>query len=400
MRRVLTGLALVGLGLIAGFAAATSIEIAGRRDEPVTPTPDSDSRPSAQLEDVIRARDARIEELEAAAQEERPPRFDPLIAIVYDNGLSIQQKLRQISELAEPEKSEALARLGAEFGSRVDLHNEILKAIAEERDPELLALMGIVLRRGGLRNLKPQEVSGLEELYRTSTLPDQRVAILRSLGLAFHDRSNSNWPAFVAEILTGETNPKVIAALAESCFEVDAVIADASIREAFVGKLPSLHGQPAFASVVHFLQLSREPLDAFSALYELWATERDPQARESLVGVMLDLAQCGFLSRKSRNASQHEANGTAEFEVLGSKYVAMYAGTRSLPERVRMVCEAQGILGVRDSAWIDLLRDFLSEEDDVALRNGLLKLVGLLIEGHSDVSGALRLRQVLGFEHQ
>ncbi len=272
-----------------------------------------------------------------------------------------------------------------------------LGAYKPETQARVLAVWARVLRSGALRKLLPRDVHRLERILEHSSSAERRAAAMPALSLAYQDGSNPAWPSLAKKILMTETNPTALGALAESCYEVDEVVCDQAVQQAFLQKLPALSGRPAYAQVVRFLQLSEKPSSAFSNLYRLWRAQPDPKMRQAILEVLLDLAEKGILSHGLRPGAPGSVEPRLIQDRLTQQYLELYRGTPSLPARVRLVCIGPRVLGLSQPAWASLLTEMAPFETDPKLRQGIERLAKAAADDRKLILGTLQMRHLLGF---
>ena len=173
---------------------------------------------------------ARVADLErdlvvAQAKAELADSVDPLALIIYSNK-PLAWKARQLLEIEpEEERSKAAYKLAREMREHEGSAIELLEVLSTESDPDMINILGTLIRAGAAAKARPEDRRAFGELVRNAAMAEVRAAAVRGAYLGNRIRGGADeetqalaaeMNALLLEALAYETSPEVVGAIARA----------------------------------------------------------------------------------------------------------------------------------------------------------------------------------------
>lgn len=160
--------------------------------------------------------------------------LDPALA-VQGAEFDLRAKLDEVAALPDAERAKQVWLLGAALGDSPARARQVLAALRDEPEPRRLGALAELVRAGALRSIDADDVEVLLGTLRSGAPAERRRAAAWAVQPGRWDRLAPRWAPAVAAALRAETDPTVIAALAEALAAGGAALdpdLDAARREA------------------------------------------------------------------------------------------------------------------------------------------------------------------------
>lgn len=344
--------------------------------EPLAPT-----HPQA-----LQARVAELERDLAVAQEkaELADSVDPLALIIYSNK-PLAWKARQLLEIEpEEERSKAARKLAREMREHEGSAIELLEVLSTESDPDVINILGTLIRAGAAAKARPEDRRAFGELVRNAAMAEVRAAAVRGayMGNQIRGRADEETQALAAEMnallveaIADDTSPEVVGAIADA---VGSSRPPQDVVEALrgaAGRLPASDGR---RSVWKAIARGRFIQDKGAQLAQEFDNATDQSVRNDIAAGIARAANS--MSSCSRGTPEEIQKQVHEAQ---ARFHAVYEGTTDADVR-RRLCRA-AIYGLdciqkyprteslgAEAGWF--FREIAAAEPDDVLRERILKV--------------------------